>query len=241
MQFFKIKKKKILYEKYLADKQAKEDQEIQKKEISEKKQKTVKEIKEKKEKKTKREEIIIDSNTKVIGIASLEENTGTTYISYAIYDFIKELNIKACIVKYKHEDEETDNREVYYNVDILNMYDKYNYIIIDFGNLNVCDEDAQNEYKRSNIKIMIAKYTQNYIEKIGEWIKKDNDYVRRWTFIFNQVNPKHIKKIEALMEDYKCYCLPLFYLENMDEHVKKVFKEILFKREKGKKYEFKND
>lgn len=224
----KVNKKRILYEGYKESVIKKEQQEKPDKKTVENIEKISKEKKIKRNSKT-----IPDLEvTLTIAVSSLENKCGCTYIAQAIAKYIKkEINSNVCMVNIGGKSVINQEDLLFFkSVDICNLYDKFKYIIIDVGNLNDRTESEKSEFKRANIKIMIAKNDEDYLKKIVTYIRQDNDYVKRWAFIFNQVAPKMAKKIDALMEDYEHYCMPLFYQENIDEPIKDIFYELLKKK-----------
>lgn len=172
--------------------------------------------------------IIKSDITYTIAVGSLEEKCGCTYIVQALAKYIQNsLNATVCIVSNIR----CDSDDIPYSnmVDILNMYDKYKYIIYDLGNLKECTEEEKAEFKRANKKLLMAKLEDNYLRQLADMIREDKKSVKKWTFLFNYVSPDMYKRVNNLMEDYEHYCLKIFNKDNPDKDTCKIFKSILKK------------
>lgn len=225
-KIFKIKKKrkrKILYEGFKEKIIQKEQEELRKKEPLKLNNNVI-------NTKAKHKNLTTNLNmTLTIGVASLDEKCGCTYITQSIAKYIKkEINSSVCIIDLPGKNLNTqDDILIYNSVDICNKYDDFKYIVIDVGNLNKCTEEERNEFKRSNIKIMVSKLEDNYLKQIAACIREDKKAVKKWIFLFNYVAPDLKKAVGELMEDYEYYCLNLFNKDNLDDKTRKIFKAIV--------------
>lgn len=217
----KAKKKKILYQAYL-EKQKQNN-------INEKKSADQKIDNEKKERKQRKEKITDHKTTLTIAIASLDNKCGCSYITQALASYIKDdINSSVCVIDFKRKDTEKNNSIFFYgNVDICNLYDNYKYIIIDIGNINNCSEDEINEFKRSNIKIMISKPDDTYFRRIAAKIKEDKEAVKKWAFMFNLVDEDLVGLVEERMIGYEFYNIPLINKDRLKDNVKRIFFKII--------------
>jgi hypothetical protein len=164
-----------------------------------------------------------------VAIAALDDKCGCTYITKALYKYIhSEKNRSVCIIDFAGLNNEYNSGfEVYSLVDICNLYDDFDYILLDVGNLYSINENEKGEFKRANKKIIVSKFDDYYLRKIYNEIKQDKDSVLKWEFVFNQIAPGEVGKVKALMENYKHYCLPNFYITSIDKTTKKIFKNII--------------
>lgn len=242
---FKVKKKRQLLYKSYKEKLQNEENEVKERflkeehDLKEKKKEVIPKSNEPKEKRIPREKkvkVIKEAKLPVldvtitIAIASLNNKCGCSYVTQAIAKYIKtKINSSVCIVDLQEKNNENTSNNIFTfkSVDICNLYDKYKYIILDVGNLNTISDEEKNEFRRSNIKIIVSKLEEDCLRQIAELIREDKKSVKKWAFLFNYVAISLQRKVDELMENYEYYCLPLFDNDKLDDSTSKIFSSIL--------------
>lgn len=167
-----------------------------------------------------------------ISLVSLVEGGGCSHLSEVILRYIKiKTNENICIISNSNFDEDI-NRYSYSNQN-YDLYSEYKYIIYDFGNMDKLDSQQLNELWRSEIKIMVSSINDNFIDKLEEFIEKEEKSHKgvKWKFLFNLVPENKIEKVDELMEDYEYYCLPSLDKKDIDKNTMKIFDRIFTGKE----------
>lgn len=171
------------------------------------------------------------SNTITIAVASLDQNCGCTYITHGLANYIKKyIDDSVCVVDIpgKNVIPPTNHIFIFHSVEISKLYEHFNFIVVDVGNLKKCKESELGEFRRATIKVMVSKYEEDYLEQIADKIREDKNNVMKWKFLFNYVPKNLINKVADLMEDYEFYCLPLFNKDNPDRITCNIFETVIF-------------
>lgn len=168
--------------------------------------------------KRKRAVITIPDNL-TIAIFSFANGTGCTHMANAFALYVKNRKKKVCIVDFNKAiktEEERFGVTVHSMSQIDDLYDMYDYIILDIG-VRAEEKMVFPEIKRAGLKIVMANLDELYLEKLASGIRKNRETGSNyWKYVFNHIPKSKVKKVDALMEDYEHYCLPevLFDVEN---------------------------
>lgn len=169
---------------------------------------------------------ILDDITLVISVCSLVPGAGSTHTAKALAYYIKhELKKEVCIidVKGKNSNHELNGIEVYRREEIIELYDRYKFIILDVG---CYDPSVRRDIKQSQIKIMCALLEDSYLKKLAHFVKEEEGS-KKWKYIFNHVPPNKQKNVSDLMEIYDHWCMPVNDAMSFDEDTEKAFYRIL--------------
>ena len=176
------------------------------------------------QKKNKLENKLSLNITLSVAICSLDNGVGCSHIAKSLAYYIKNvLKKKVCIVDFKGTLVGMKGIEVFSKENIYQLYDKFDFIILDIGKYK---SSLENEIKRAPLKLMSAFYDEDYICTLAEFIKNEEN-PQKWKYIFNHVPENKKKKVEALMEDYEYWCMPTFDAESPDKEVETIFYRLL--------------
>lgn len=227
MAFLNInkKKKKILYEQF---KQVQEEilqQQIQKQVVKEPEETRLSKKKERKKGKEKKP-FFAQASPILIAVCSLENSTGCTHVSKSLAYYIKNVVKKnVCIIDIKGrlQASEINCIPVYQRAEIYNLFNKYQYIILDIG---VYDMEFHKEIMLSPIKILISLLNDVYLQELYAFIHED-ETKRAWKFCFNHVPENKKKRVDDLMEDYEHWCFPVCDGKSFDKTTQKIFHRLV--------------
>lgn len=215
----KKSKKKILYKSYLEIKESEKRLAKEKVEVVNEPQEKVEVFKESELKVNDKKYKF--NGTQTIAVCSICKKAGSTHVSKTIAYYIKKkVNASVCIVNFNNHELEVE--VPVHNVNILaDLYSKYDYIILDIGhNYNHV------EAKRANIKIMMCLNEEQYNQELANFIFS-NELSRSWFYIYNFVPKNKQSEIWALMENYDCYCLPIYDCKESGSEVNGIIKKML--------------
>lgn len=180
-----------------------------------------------------RDKKVVINRKLVVTVTSLKNGVGSSYTSIAISNFIASrehervcLLHKGCVYVGSVLKNSVDS--VYYPCNMGDIYSSYGYIVYDGGKMSEIDK---NMLDRSDIKILLCWYNEEYIRLIGDMIKSRTD-LSNWVFIFNSVPESKYSDVFALMEDYNVYCIPVFDAGSIDKQIKSIFNSIFYKKRK---------
>ena len=220
MKLFKKKesRKKILYQKF------KNSQGIVRDEGKEKSKKRID-----KKRYSSADKVHNLDHTFTIALCSIDGSIGSSYISSAIAYYIKyKMKKTVCIVDVKNIMQLTDEFDIsIYPFKMLpELFDKYQYIILDCNQQKKLSREVLNEVRRANKKIMISLPDEKYEPLLADFIRNEKK-INKWIFLFNLVPKSKKTYIYDLMEDYIYYCLESFDYCKPDKETDKVIKEII--------------
>lgn len=178
------------------------------------KEKEVGEAPEKKEESTSSQRLIEERYTSralVIAVCNLEGKSGCTHLTGAIRKYYSDQGFTSCVMT-SHSDLSKPTRD--------------QVIILDFGKEW---EHNQEMLTRADWKIMICLYQESQVE-LAKFVRGHPD----WIYAFNLVPKNRRRAIEDLMEDYKYYLLPLFDVQELEESMLKILRQMLPRLEKKK-------
>ena len=191
------------------------------------KEKVIKERKKEKSNENKITYLNMGLFTKItVAVTNINSSvTGSQSVVLLLANYFAKMKKKVCIVtsrplmKSTYRDFEVITREELYD-----SYDFYQVIIYDFGNYQSLDNESLNELKRCLVKLMITQYQTELMEDMASFIMSQSD-IKRWIFYFIYVPEKQRKDVDAYMEDYKYYVLPLFSPSEIEKSLKKIIEE----------------
>lgn len=148
--------------------------------------------------------------------------TGSQSVVLLLANYFAKMKKKVCIVTSGSIANSTfRDFEVITREELYDLYDSYQVIIYDFGNYQSLDNESLNELKRCLVKLMITQYQTEILEDMASFIMSQSD-IKRWIFYFIYVPDKQKKDVDALMEDYQYYVLPLFTPSEIEKSLKKI-------------------
>lgn len=224
-KIFKVKKKKILlYENFLEEqKKAISEAAESEREINIKEEPKEKKRKEKKEK-DKVNFIDLDMSI-IIAVSTLKNAIGCSHIAKTLSYYIKtELNKSVCIVDFSDivKTYDINGVPVFKKEMLSDLYDKYKYIILDSGKFSLANKKVINQ---AHVKIMCCVLEDSYLRELADFVEAE-DVLKKWKYIFNHVPEKKVKKVDALMEDYQYWCMPVNDGISFEKEMKEAFKRL---------------
>lgn len=168
----------------------------------------------------------------LIAVCSLDQRIGCSHTAISISNYIDQhsLNDEVCMINNREKDLEADLTEFidykqFKEQEIQDIYGKYDFLVMDFGNLNLLSEKELMEIKRSNEKIMICRADREYLKQLVAFIQEE-DNINQWIFFFHFVPEENKKEVYALMEEYRCYILPIYDRTKENKEVNKIYKKL---------------
>lgn len=228
----KAKKPPILYKKFQEDKLRKDLYQRQKTEESSSKSEKPSYNQPNETKKTK--ETVKDKVTYLkmdlyskitVAITNINSSVnGSQSVSLLIANYFTKLNKKVCIVTKEPKKITFRGVDVLDNDQLYKSYNEYQVIMYEYGDYDSLDEAELNELMKCIVKIMITQYDIEMMEDMARFIMSRTD-IKGWTFYFMYVPDKLLNDVDALMEDYTYYVLPLFSPYEIEKRVIKIIKD----------------
>lgn len=175
----------------------------------------------------------------VIAVTSLKSGSGCSHVAISIASYLDERSNEDYVCFFTTNKNDPINCLSQYvtckkynfeEVSQLIDGEDYDYLIIDFGNMDCLQSwrGALTEIKRADIKIMLCLQEDDYLQSLTKFIQEQSS-TARWNFLFNHVVDNNQKEIYDLMEDYRTYCLPVYDKADVmiNKELKKYFKSLL--------------